>query len=126
MTLNTFGGLNYFTYLCDMNYKDNPKEYKKAHYKAHREKYIESARTSKKKVLEWFRELKRGMKCSKCGENHPACIEFHHRNPEDKKFTISESITRVSKKAILEEIEKCDILCSNCHRKLHYEENLLE
>src|ERR1017187_10213051 len=66
-----------------------------------------------------MRELKMGRKCQSCGEDHPACLHFHHRNPSEKEFGISRGITLWSKKKILAEIEKCDVLCANCHAKLH-------
>jgi hypothetical protein len=63
------------------------------------------------------------LKCIKCGNDHPAVLDFHHRNPEEKEFAISKMIrNRSSKEMLLKEIEKCDILCSNCHRIHHWEE----
>lgn len=66
--------------------------------------------------------LKQESGCSLCGENHIACLDFHHINPSDKVRGISQMITSsYSWDTILKEIEKCVVLCSNCHRKLHYE-----
>lgn len=56
--------------------------------------------------------------CS-CGENDIACLEFHHRDPSKKKFQISNEGKHSSIKVLNEEIAKCDILCKNCHTKLH-------
>ncbi|WP_198665672.1 homing endonuclease associated repeat-containing protein [Haloprofundus halophilus] len=59
--------------------------------------------------------------CSNCSEHHPACLDFHHLNPETKEKSISKMITYGYGKARLrEEIEKCELLCANCHRKLHH------
>jgi len=50
-------------------------------------------------------------------------LDFHHRDPSTKVMDIAEaqrhgwSIGRIQV-----EIEKCDIICANCHRKLHWEE----
>ena len=59
--------------------------------------------------------------CARCGESHPACLEFHHRDPETKERTVSELITYGnSLETVRAEIEKCDVLCANCHRQEHY------
>jgi hypothetical protein len=76
----------------------------------------------RKRKKAWLEEYKSLNGCNRCDENHPACLDFHHRNPEDKTFNLSEAIARASLARIQVEVAKCDILCSNCHRKLHYEE----
>lgn len=60
--------------------------------------------------------------CSKCPENDPVCIDFHHRDPKDKEGSLSEAIARWSLERLQKEVAKCDLLCSNCHRKLHASE----
>lgn len=55
--------------------------------------------------------------CCICGETDIACLDFHHIR--DKKCQVSHMLT-YSYNKIEEEINKCVILCSNCHRKLHY------
>jgi len=46
---------------------------------------------------------------------------FHHRNPTQKRFTISAAVAAGLRIAtILEEIEKCSVLCANCHAKQHH------
>jgi hypothetical protein len=66
----------------------------------------------------------KGGKCSKCGYNK--CVDvlhFHHRNPNEKEFSISgKGITRSWEK-VKKELDKCDLLCSNCHGELHFIEN---
>jgi len=64
--------------------------------------------------------FKTGNPC-KCGENYSACLEFHH-NIKSKEINISDAISRGwSMERIMKEIEKCIVLCANCHRKLHDE-----
>ena len=65
----------------------------------------------------WLDEYKATLSC-KCGESHPACLEFHHRDPSTKLFRISQA-KHESRERILIEMAKCDVICSNCHRKLH-------
>jgi hypothetical protein len=66
-----------------------------------------------------------GGKCSnpECGYNKCLdAMEFHHKDPEQKDFQISEAIRRyISDEEILKELDKCILLCSNCHRELHHE-----
>lgn len=54
---------------------------------------------------------------------HPAVLCFHHRDPGSKSFTISGDRRRTkSIRKLQEEIEKCDVLCVNCHTKRHWRE----
>lgn len=54
--------------------------------------------------------------CLNCGyRDHPAALDFDHRDPTLKRFDIARTMTR-SWAVIQAEIEKCDILCANCHR----------
>lgn len=79
------------------------------------------AKQNKKNVREWFVSFKAKLSCMKCGEDHPACIQFHHREPKLKRFSIGVAVgSGLAIATILEEIEKCDVLCANCHMKWHY------
>ncbi|WP_262179096.1 homing endonuclease associated repeat-containing protein [Haloarcula laminariae] len=60
--------------------------------------------------------------CVRCGEDDPACLDYHHRDDTEKEMTICEMVTHgYSKEKLRTEIAKCDLLCANCHRKEHYE-----
>jgi hypothetical protein len=114
-----------------MPYKDKEKqkeknrEYQKKHYENKKEYYITKARESKKKVKQEFDEYKKTLKCSMCEENHPATLDFHHTDPREKEIIISKAVSRNwGWESLNKEIDKCVVLCSNCHRKLHYEENI--
>lgn len=76
--------------------------------------------------LKAIKEL--GGKCERCGYNkHPAALEFHHKNPEQKDFSIGRYMNK-SWESIKNEINKCELLCSNCHRIEHssrYDDKLL-
>lgn len=59
-----------------------------------------------------------------CGEKHPFLLDFHHRDPNNKLADISFLVRRLrSLKVLQAELEKCDILCANCHRRLHWNQN---
>jgi hypothetical protein len=72
-----------------------------------------------REIATWYGDLKSRLVCP-CGESHPACIQFHHIDAETKEVSVSDAIKRRwSKARILVEIEKCEVLCANCHIKLH-------
>lgn len=104
------------------------KELNKKHFKTwyEKNKKLQAKRCleNRKRIKEWLKEFKSTLKCIKCGENHPSCLDFHHRDSEEKEGDISGIVGRKGWgiEKILKEIEKCDVLCANCHRKLHYEE----
>lgn len=63
---------------------------------------------------------KMGGKCSICGYNKSIyALQFHHLDPRKKKFNISSNIGRYSLQSIKNEIEKCIIVCANCHAEIH-------
>lgn len=58
--------------------------------------------------------------CAICGEDHPAVLDFHHVDGAMKSFSINTAVKNGTAKArVIAEIEKCVVLCSNCHRKHH-------
>lgn len=60
-----------------------------------------------------------GGECKACGYNKClAALDFHHREPKEKEFSIAELLTR-KWETIKRELDKCDLLCANCHRELH-------
>jgi hypothetical protein len=65
-------------------------------------------------------QLKTSLTCLMCPENDPVCLDFHHKDPKEKKFKIADA---TSIRAAEAEIKKCIVLCSNCHRKHHHYEN---
>lgn len=61
----------------------------------------------------------KGGKCIKCGYNkYIGALEFHHINQDEKDFEISNGNCKSWDKIIIE-LDKCILLCSNCHRELH-------
>lgn len=107
---------NGHAYMC----KECRKKYIRQHYQDNKEIYLEKAKIGKKRIKEWYDEFKKTLKCQNCGEDHTACLDFHHLDASEKDINISEAVM-FSKKKVEEELKKCIVLCSNCHRKLHYE-----
>lgn len=76
-------------------------------------------------VIDWRKKTKeelvnlKGGKCERCGYNKClSALEFHHLDPKEKEFSISNKNIRSIEK-YKKEIEKCILLCSNCHREEH-------
>lgn len=60
--------------------------------------------------------LKEGQPCVDCRRTfHPVAMDFDHRDAATKRFDISHGF-RYGWRTVLEEIEKCDLVCANCHR----------
>lgn len=73
----------------------------------------------RKQIKFWGLEYK-GKKCSICGYNK--CIEaleFHHRDMSEKEFNISDRNLVLDWQLIKQELDKCDLVCANCHREIH-------
>ena len=63
----------------------------------------------------------KGNQCETCGyNNNYSALEFHHREPVDKNFQLDlRSLSNIKWEVILNEVEKCQLLCSNCHAEHH-------
>jgi hypothetical protein len=55
--------------------------------------------------------------CADCGESDPVVLEFDHLDTQAKSFDIGQSLPYRKWQSILEEIDKCDVVCANCHRR---------
>ena len=108
------------TELWRKNNQDKMREYRRRYYHRNKESQKIKIISRKKSITEWAKNLKSKLKCEICGFNHPAALDFHHNNPKEKDMEISMAMRNGwSKKRILSEIEKCKILCANCHRVFH-------
>lgn len=101
------------------------RQYMRAWYKNNSRAQVERNLKRRKTLQAWFAELKATLKCARCGEDHPACLEFHHDDPSAKETTINTALWRQhwGKERLLAEAAKCTVLCANCHRKHHWGEN---
>ena len=94
-------------------------EYGKEHYAANRERYIEQARVQKVQLrlerttylIEYFKTHP----CVDCGEADPVVLDFDHLR--DKLFDIGAGLIQKKWQTVLAEIEKCEVVCSNCHHR---------
>lgn len=71
--------------------------------------------------MQLFIRIKQEQGCKTCGLTDHRCLDFHHRDPQEKSFTLSQA--RHKTMAVIEaEIAKCDVVCANCHRIAHWTE----
>ena len=71
-------------------------------------------------MRDWVRTIKSSLQCERCGEDRAQTFDIHHRDSAIKAFTVMEGYKMgISQEAILAEIEKCEVICSNCHRVEH-------
>jgi hypothetical protein len=81
---------------------------------------------NKENVITWRKNVKlklvqyKGGECSNCGYNKSVrALEFHHLDPNKKDFNISGSSR--SFEMLKKEVDKCILVCSNCHKEIHEE-----
>lgn len=73
----------------------------------------------RKRIKIWALEYK-GQKCECCGYDRcTEALEFHHVNPEEKDFNLSDRDIKLNWDEIQKELDKCILVCSNCHREIH-------
>ena len=90
--------------------------YKKQNYAEHKEEYYQYSVNRRKELRIWLNTLKTGPCCDCGGYFPPVCYDFHHTDPKGKISTVALMFMRCSKTQILAEIEKCVLICANCHR----------
>lgn len=99
------------------------KDYDHERHKNQRTKIMAQKKIRKQDINNWYMELKSKLECSLCPESHPACLTFHHTDPTTKETEVAQAVAwHWSKERILKEIEKCIVLCFNCHAKHHFGE----
>lgn len=99
----------------------------KKHYAKNKDKYLSNQYLRRMEKAKWFFEYKSTLKCEKCEESHPACLQFHHKDPLEKEGEVAALVAAGhSKDVILKEIGKCVVLCANCHLKEHWQEKIDE
>ena len=87
---------------------------------ADRRDYLIKAVAKRRKKLKEMAIALKGGKCTFCGYNrYNGALDFHHIDGKTKEFGVSlDGITR-SWKRVEKELEKCILVCANCHREVH-------
>ena len=103
-------------------YRANNKEKLREYYSNTKEVQIQQVLQRRENNKAEYILLKGG-KCEICGFEYngenAACFDFHHENPEEKEYNPSTAI-RLRREKALKELEKCQLVCANCHRLIHY------
>jgi hypothetical protein len=102
--------------------REYQREYMRRWYQENKATHIAYVRSRESRIKAWLRDYKQSIGCEDCGETHPACLEFHHTDPSEKKFSIGRVRDYLSVRLLKTEIAKCRLLCANCHRKRHWKE----
>lgn len=83
-------------------------------------------KTGSQSVIDWRKRKKielveyKGGKCEKCGyDKSISALQFHHLDPKEKDFTISGK--SYSFERLKKEVDKCIMVCANCHIEIHEE-----
>ncbi|MHB1422465.1 MAG: hypothetical protein ACYC3I_04560 [Gemmataceae bacterium] len=96
-------------------------EYHKEHYQKNKEAYFASARHRKKRLLAVLQAAKDKL-CADCGIKYPYYVmDFDHGDVRGIRGAMNRFIRSRSLKTALEEIAKCEVVCSNCHRERTYQ-----
>ncbi len=100
--------------------KENHKRYmKEVWYPKNKSKHIGYQNKIKKEIIKFVLDLKRNSHCTDCnfsGKEYPSVLDFDHISGM-KKFNVSEFTRHTNSfKNVKQEIEKCEIVCANCHR----------
>jgi hypothetical protein len=116
---------NQFTLRRQSYCKDCRKEYGANWYERNKDYQKENARKHttvyRDTIREYLWNYLRSHPCQSCGESDPVVLEFHHLH--SKNMAISELVTRITSiEKLEEELQKTQVLCANCHRKLTAQE----
>ncbi len=85
---------------------------------AAKEKARQTKKNKKKRgdAAVWLDGIKMQRGCTDCGYNkHPAALHFDHLPGTEKKVNLAELRLRYSVRSMKEEMEKCEVVCANCH-----------
>ncbi len=97
------------------------KKYQRDWYQKNKERLHLKQQKKRDKKRKYVNDYKKEQACNECGKNDIRCLDFHHLDRKSR--TISEIVRKTySLVYLIEEMKKCIVLCSNCHRILHYEE----
>lgn len=81
--------------------------------------FLQRANDRRNVCRKYVNEIKSERGCYFCGEKEFVCLDFHHLEQEGKDKPISFLVAAKSMKKLIKEIEKCIVVCANCHRKIH-------
>jgi len=105
--------------------KNKAKEYSRKDYLGNYAQRREKLNARRRELKAQWDDYKKTLACTKCGFTHHAALDFHHEDPSKKEYNVNRLVSDGRFRKAYEEIKKCIVLCANCHRIHHYEENLI-
>lgn len=111
--------------------KEDYNKWRREYYKKNSTKMKKKAQEKRKRTAgrnrDFLIEYKKTHECEFCKEDDFRCLVFHHKDGEVKKNDVARLVSNGSSLKVLnEEIEKCNMLCANCHSKIHFYVRLAE
>ena len=101
--------------------KECRKVYCKQHYDRNKKYYYDRNVQRRKIIRAWIIAHKSKLKCDRCGFDDWRALHFHHKDPDKKEFVIATVTNRgYSLEHIMREINKCEVVCANCHAIEHH------
>jgi hypothetical protein len=95
--------------------KTSRKKYDAAYFRAERSRVMATKRKRWKQLVDWYNELKESKPCADCGQHfRHAAMTWDHLPGREKRTNVS-NLRRISRRAVLREIEKCELVWANCH-----------
>jgi hypothetical protein len=95
--------------------------YNRGHYLANKQRDVDQARARQQALrlrrTNYLLGYFASHPCVDCGEDDPVVLEFDHLDADAKSFSIGRSLPYRNWEGILAEIEKCEVVCANCHRR---------
>jgi hypothetical protein len=103
--------------------KERRAEYNQQYYQDNSTYFKDAKRKRGQEIKAFIQQQKVGLSCKRCGNSDARVLDFHHLDKNSKELGVSYIHTKGWGNArILREIAKCEVLCANCHRILHWEE----
>ena len=108
-----------------MPYKDkkspeaiaNQRKHSLAYYRKNKPAQLLRNKNKKQQIRDYISMYKEFHGCMDCGGKFPSYVlDLDHRDPKEKKFTPSRLARNNSWQQMIDELEKCDVVCANCHR----------
>lgn len=105
--------------------KQRIRAYRQKQYLKNKDAILARNNERRRRLSSKMAEYKSKLFCIKCGQNHPATLDFHHieKKPGDKKVNILLKDGNTWER-IEAEMNKCLVLCANCHRIHHHDERV--
>lgn len=90
------------------------------HYNQNKNDFKLRAQSLFSKLYQWMNNIKEQYGCCFCKLSDWRCLDFHHIDASTKLNSVSALIRCKSRVKAAEEINKCVVICANCHRLVHY------